>query len=174
MELGQESCKQVRNSKDELIGVLGLDEGCPMSLRHRHEFEFMRRKLFSPLDIISLAREKHDEYLREGSNISWAKFSDDIMRKGLHEKFTQVKELKKWLLSTGDAALGQLEDIYRPALCLVKNSNHKNVICESEKMTYYDIAHPENWTKYKLNGIGDILMDIRAELKNLIFLIFLK
>jgi len=165
MEFGRESCKQVRNSKDELIGVLGLDEGCPISLRHRYEFDFMGKKLFSPLDIISLAREKHDELLREGCEISWAKFSDDIMRKGLFEKFTQVKVLKEWLLSTGDAVLGQVEDIYGPALCLCKNPNHKNVISESERMTYYDIAHPENWTKYKLNGIGDILMEIRADLR---------
>lgn len=67
---------------------------------HGTQHEEVIRNLKTPMDA-KIAGQDRSKPLRE----DWEKIKDNIMRKAVYEKFTQHPELKKLILSTGNAFL---------------------------------------------------------------------
>ena len=76
---------------------------------HGTEYEETIRLLKSPMEVAKMGRDRNLPL-----RVDWEKVKDDIMRKGVFEKFSQNKLIRNILLSTGEEVIIEktMDDYY--------------------------------------------------------------
>jgi predicted NAD-dependent protein-ADP-ribosyltransferase YbiA (DUF1768 family) len=172
----------VYDENSRLIGYGGITRDSPLSNSYMRSFKHRSMHFYSTQHAITYIKARgcvgkqggflvqhklHPAELRElyryyPESYAFADYKGDLDRVFpyvLKAKFSQNKDLKKWLISTGNAVLAQI----------ALETNNGNIVHHSEFWglsigpSNMDIQNPHLWHLYGNNYLGKSLMKLREE-----------